>query len=148
MRGLVLVVLVGLAACSGSDGGEPSGPAMCELAFTPPSGFEALEDVFEEEYPDHVGVRFGFRDAERREVHVLVGIPGEIGEGLPVVGEVALTGGGTASLRAGPHGVWIVVWEEGDRCDPRAVIANGFEERSEFLDALADAGIAPPNDSE
>jgi hypothetical protein len=36
----------------------------------------------------------------------------------------------------------VAVWEEGDRCDPRAVIANGVEERSEFLDLLAEAGVA------
>jgi hypothetical protein len=107
-----------------------------------PSDFAPLEETFEEEYPDHVGVRFGFRDDERRELHVLVGILGEIGEGLPVVGEVALADGGTASLQSGPHGVWVAVWEEGDRCDPRAVIANGVEERSEFLDLLAEAGVA------
>jgi hypothetical protein len=143
MRRLSVALLVALAACGGWGGGEPSEPPTCELAFTPPSGFEPLEEVFEEEYPDHVGVRFGFRDDERRELHALVGIPGEIGEGLPVVGEVALSGGRTATILSGDQGVWIVVWEEGDRCDPRAVIANGFEERSEFLDALVDAGVMP-----
>jgi hypothetical protein len=70
---------------------------------------------------------------------VLVGIPGEIGEGLPAAGQLELTEGSSAEL-VGRDDVWIAIWDEGDRCDPRAVIGNGFTQET-FEEALADAGL-------
>ena len=113
---------------------------VCAVRFAAPSGFEPLETFEETTYPDHIGVRLGFRDEERREFHVLVGIPGEIGEGLPSAGDLELAEGRTARL-VGQDRVWIVIWTEGDLCDPRAVIGNGFS-RDEFVGALEDAGLA------
>ena len=111
---------------------------MCEVRFAAPDGFAPIE-TFEDDYPDHIGVRLGYRDDRRREFHVLVGIPGEIGEGLPAAGSVELAGGETGTV-LGRDDVWVVVWREGDVCDPRAVIGNGFT-RSEFVAALTDAGL-------
>ncbi len=137
-RGIVLA-LVALAACVSSSGSNPGDERPeCQIRFAAPSGFDALE-TFEEDYPDHIGVRLGYRDDERREFHVLVGIPGEIGEGLPTAGDLDLRDGLTGVL-VGRDEVWIVVWNEHDICDPRAVIGNGFT-RETFVAALADAGL-------
>jgi hypothetical protein len=114
---------------------------VCELTGRPPAAF-ASQESFREDYDDHIGIRLGFRDPDGRELHLFAGIPGEIGEGLPEAGSVTLADGGSGSL-IGEQQVWVVRWDEGDVCDPRAVLANGFT-REEFLDVLADSGIAPP----
>ena len=136
----LLLLLVALSGCGGSERDVPvDDRPVCEVRFAAPSGFAPLE-TFEEQYPDHVGVRLGFRDDERREFHVLVGIPGEFAEGLPVLGDVALSENRTGVL-VGRDEVWIVTWDEGDLCDPRAVIGSGFTQ-SGFVDALEAAGLA------
>jgi hypothetical protein len=137
-RGLALALAVALAGCTASEPAEPEDRLVCEVRFAAPAGFAPL-DPFEEEYRDHVGVRLGFRDPQGREFHVLVGIPGEIGEGLPAAGQLELTEGRSAEL-VGRDDVWIAIWDEGDRCDPRAVIGNGFTQET-FKEALADAGL-------
>jgi hypothetical protein len=144
IRRLGLLALLALPACGGSDEAPRADPPpVCEPGVPVPSGFEPL-DTFEEPYADHVGVRLGFRDDERRELHILAGIPGEFGEGTTPAGELDLTQGRTGRLYEGVEGVWLVVWEEDDPCDPRVVIANGFT-RDVFLDALVDAGLLPPS---
>lgn len=135
--------VIGLVACSGGGGTHAApNPAreVCDVRFDAPEGFEALEP-FEERYPDRVGVRLGFRDAEDRELHAFAGIPGEFGEGLPGAGTLELAGGRIGRLSGGAHRVWVVTWEEGDRCDPRAVLGNGFG-RDAFVAALERAGVA------
>ena len=129
-------IAFGLGGCAAPD--DP--PVMCGVRFAAPAGFDPLE-AFEEEYPDHVGVRLGFRDERGREFHVFAGIPGEFGEGLPAAGSVPLTEDRVGSL-AGRARVWVLTWEEGGRCDPRAALGNGFT-RGEFQAALVDAGLAP-----
>jgi hypothetical protein len=129
-------IAFGLSGCAAPD--DP--PVVCGVRFAAPAGFDPLE-AFEEEYPDHVGVRLGFRDERGREFHVFAGIPGEFGEGLPAAGPVPLTEGRVGSLAGRGH-VWVLTWEEGGRCDPRAALGNGFT-REEFHAALADAGLAP-----
>lgn len=141
MRRLQVLLLAGMVAlalggCAAPD--EP--PVVCGVRFAAPAGFDPLEP-FEEEYPDHVGVRLGFRDERGREFHVFAGIPGEFGEGLPAAGSVPLTEGRSGNL-AGRAQVWVLTWEEGGLCDPRAVLGNGFT-REEFDAALADAGLTP-----
>ena len=142
MRRLPVVLLAGaIVFALGSCEAPPDEPRLvCGVRFAAPAGFDPLEP-FEEEYPDHVGVRLGFRDERGREFHVFAGIPGEFGEGLPEAGTVELVGDRTGRLAGGPHRVWVLTWEEGGMCDPRAVLGRGFDQR-EFLDLLALAGIA------
>lgn len=40
----------------------------------------------------------------------------------------------------GPHDVWVLIWNEGDVCDPRVVMGNGFE-REGFVAALRRGGV-------
>jgi hypothetical protein len=135
---LVLVALI-LAGCR-REHQEPPPIPTCEVRFAAPAGFEPLEPI-EQRFPDRIGVRLGFRDAQDREFHVFAGIRGEFGEGLPDAGALALVDGGEAVL-IGDGAVWIATWRLGDRCDPRAVIGTGFGRRP-FLRALVDAGLVP-----
>ena len=141
MRRLPVVLLAGaIVFALGSCEAPPDEPRLvCGVRFAAPAGFDPLEP-FEEEYPDHVGVRLGFRDERGREFHVFAGIPGEFGEGLPAAGSVPLTEDRVGSL-AGRARVWVLTWEEGGRCDPRAALGNGFT-REQFQAALVDAGLA------
>ena len=136
------VALASFAAC-GRDGDSDQQPAIpiCEVRFAAPAGF-APSETFEEPYEDRVGVRLGFVDEGRREFHVIAGIPGEFGEGLPAAGEITLIGGHTGHV-IGRGEVWVVRWDEGDLCDPRAVLANGFD-RDAFDAVLVDAGLVAP----
>jgi hypothetical protein len=126
------------SACAGDGADAPAAPT-CEIRFAAPSGFAPTE-TFEQRYDDRIGVRLGFRDVRRREFHVFAGIPGEFGEGLPDAGTLRLTDGRIGAL-VGRGDVWFLTWTEGDRCDPRAVLGNGFS-RSGFESALVDAGLA------
>ena len=139
MRTLALMAVAFTAtACSGRSPAVAPDIPTCEVRFAAPEGFAPLES-FEERYEDRVGVRLGFVDVERRELHVFAGIRGEFGEGLPEAGTVALRDGLVGTL-AGRDDVWIVTWTEGDRCDPRAVLANGFD-RAAFDATLVQAGL-------
>jgi len=145
MRSATVVLLAAAVAtaCSGRSEPTPATSAAiptCDVRFAAPRGFAPLES-FEERYEDRVGVRLGFVDPERRELHVFAGIRGEFGEGLPDAGEVALADGRVATV-IGRGDVWIVTWTEGDVCDPRVVLGNGFD-RDAFEAALADAGLVP-----
>ena len=121
---------------------EPSSsPVVCETRFAAPSGYGPLQS-FEEEYDDHVGGTKGLRDESPREIHVFAGIPGEIGEGLPPAGRVRLTEGRRVLWAVGRGEVWVVVWNEGDICDPRAVLVSGLSRR-EFVTTLEDMGLSP-----
>jgi len=133
---IVGAMAFGLGGCAAPE--EP--PVVCNVRFAAPAGFEPLEP-FEERYADHVGVRLGFRDDRRREFHVFAGIPGEFGEGLPAAGSMGLTEGRSGDLAGRVH-VWVLTWEEGGPCDPRAVLGTGFS-RTEFQAVLVDAGLAP-----
>lgn len=130
-----------LAACSGGAASAPgnTGPPVCDAPFAPPAAFEPTE-TFKEEYPDRVGVRLGYADQEGRELHAFAGIPGEFGEGLPDAGAVRLAGGWNGRLSGGPNEVWVVSWEEGGACDPRAVLGSGFDRRG-FLAVLEGSGL-------
>jgi hypothetical protein len=139
--------VLALAGCAGGGVSTPTpsrsaaatGPPVCDARFAPPVGFEPTQ-TFKEEYPDRIGVRFGYAAADGRELHAFAGIPGEFGEGLPDAGTVRLVNGGTGRLSGGPNEVWVVSWDEGGACDPRAVLGSGFDRRG-FLDVLQGAGL-------
>lgn len=141
MRRTFVLLLLATTGCTvgGTQESTPS-RVVCDVRFAAPSGFGPLEPL-EVEYDDHVGVRLDFRDERLREVHVFAGIPGEIGEGLPSAGWVTLNEGGPLRV-VGRDRVWVVVWDEGDICDPRAVLVTGFSRR-EFVATLAEMGLAP-----
>lgn len=145
-RGAAMFVagILGLVACARGSSSEPP-PAgetiACAPVFEAPTGFEPLGS-FEEDYPDHVGVRLGYRDEEGRELHAFAGIPGEFGEGMRYAGEVPLAHGLTGRLFGGGR-VWVLVWDEGGACDPRAVLGNGLGRRT-FLASLERSGIIAP----
>lgn len=139
-----VLAILSLAACGGGAK-EATGPStverpVCEVGFSPPSGFEPLE-TFREEYSDHIGLRVGFRDERRRELHAFAGIPGEFGEGLSIEATVELADGGSGWL-LGEGAVWVLTWREGGVCDPRAVLGNGFDPTA-FESVLQEAGILP-----
>jgi hypothetical protein len=136
--------VLALAACAGGAGSSPdpgttTGSLHCDAPLAPPAGFEPTE-TFEEAYPDRIGVRLGYADEEGRELHMFAGIPGELGEGLPDAGTVKLAGGASGRLSGGPNEVWVVSWEEGGACDPRAVLGSGFGRRA-FMAVLEDSGL-------
>lgn len=143
-RRVALLLAVVAAACSGSAGEPEPERVACEPDFAAPAGFAPLEP-FEQKYPDHTGLRLGFRHEDGRELHFFSGIPGEFGEGLPAAGPVELTRDRTGFL-VGRQDVWVIVWREGGVCDPRAVLANGFS-HNEFLEVLVEAGLAAPETS-
>ena len=145
-RILVVTGAIALAAagCGGSsaghDEGEEHGPPVCEPGFTTPAGFRQTE-AFEDPYDDHVGIRLGFVDGQGRELHYFAGIPGEFGEGLPVVATVEAAGGIEGPLQ-GSDETWVLTWTTPGPCGARAVLGNAFA-RGEFLQTLEDAGIVP-----
>ncbi len=137
---LLLVVAVGCTpSASPEPGSSGSGPSKCEVAFTAPRGFEATE-TFEDPYPDHVGIRLGFRDGEGRELHYFAGIPGEFGEGLPLDGTLAIVTGEQGRL-LGEEDVWVLAWDTTGPCAPHAVLGSGFA-REAFVRVLEESGVA------
>lgn len=141
-RGALAVLAVLAAACGGTTrpsttSGSPH-PLSCAAPLEAPPGFEQTER-FEEEYPDHVGVRIGFRDGAGREVHAFGGIRGEFGEGMPRAGSLTLAAGGEAWL-AGEGDVWVAGWQTDEPCGEEAVLGSGFS-REEFVSLLVDAGL-------
>ena len=141
MGGLAIIAMV---ACSGSEADEVSGwpkdEMLCEAGFSRPEGFRQRE-AFEDPYEDHVGIRLGFVDDAGRELHYFAGIPGEFGEGLPVVGRVEAASD-LGGLLQGDEGVWVLSWRAPGPCGVRAVLGSGFSRRR-FLRVLREAGAIP-----
>jgi hypothetical protein len=122
------------------DTAHDDGPMVCEPGFGTPAGFRATES-FQDPYGDHVGIRLGFVDDEGRELHYFAGIPGEFGEGLPVVDTVPAAGDIEGPLQ-GRDTTWVLSWRAPGPCGVRAVIGNGFTQ-ADFLETLEAAGIVP-----
>lgn len=139
---LASALLVLASGCSGHSAGRvtPTAQPRCETEFSAPTGFEQFEN-FDERYSNRVGVRFGYRDAGKRELHVFAGIPGEFGEGLPDSGEVQVTGGWPGRL-LGDGSVWVLAWNTTGPCAAHAVLGNGLTRR-DFLRALKESGVIP-----
>jgi hypothetical protein len=138
--GVVLSLALVAAGCSGGDGGDdgpdPS-PGRCDVPLVVPEGFEVTGGI-EDPQRDHIGVRIDLTEEHGAELHYFSGIPGEFGEGLPAKGEIALGGGGTATL-VGSDETWLVEWETAPPCTPAVVLATGVDRRR-FRELLGEAG--------
>jgi hypothetical protein len=153
VRPLATVAVAALAAaCSGSGtplgGAGTSSPSphvatrpRCTAPGTGLRGY-VLVRTREIRFPDHVGVRSEFRDPRGRLLFFLVGIPGEVGEGLPVVeDELELVDGSVARV-LGRGRTWVLAWSGEPPCDDLAVVGNELS-RESFERALRGAHILP-----
>jgi hypothetical protein len=150
---LILAVALALAvACNGSprppsgDPGTvvPASPDVRPTCRAPGTGLRGyvLVRTREIRFADHVGVRSEFRDPRGRRIFLLLGIPGEVGEGLPVVDpEVDLADGSVGRL-LGRDRIWILAWAGEQPCDDMAVVGNELS-RGSFERALRGAHILP-----
>jgi hypothetical protein len=144
LRAIVAGALLG-AGCGSAAGhvhdeGDEHETPVCEPGFTTPGGFTRTES-FEDPYADHVGIRLGFVDGEGRELHYFAGIPGEFGEGLPLVDRVEAAGWVEGPLQ-GEDQTWVLSWRIEGPCGIRAVLGHGFT-RQDFLETIREAGIVP-----
>lgn len=98
-----------------------------------------LRNERERNFPDHVGVHRVLIDSEGRRFDYLLGVPGEVGEGLPFRGSIRLASGRSARL-VGTGETWIVVWAEPPPCRQSAVVAGGMP-RAKALGLLRGAGL-------
>lgn len=144
LRVAIIAIAIAAIGCSGPDAGhgprQHEGLPICEMGFSLPEGFRERE-TFEDPYGDHVGIRFGFVDGAGRELHYFAGIPGEFGEGLPVVGRVAVALDLEGVLQ-GKGKVWVLSWRAPGPCGVRAALGSGFSRRA-FLGTLERAGAIP-----
>jgi hypothetical protein len=131
-----------LAVAAGCSTPTASGPLVCEPPIAPPAGFVQVGRV-ESRQADHVGVRTSYRSDDGRELQLLAGIPGEIGEGLPLAGTLRLADGLDARLLGGDER-WVLVWGSEGICEPYAVIGEGFDRRS-FVGLLREIGLVEPS---
>jgi hypothetical protein len=145
---LVAVTVLG-ASCTGDrpvggasdqgptepDGGKPT----CQAR--PGRGVEGFMLVRTREIDEgeHVALREEYRDREGRRLYYLLGLFGEIGEGLAVRRQLELVNGERAVF-LGRGENWILLYEDEFPCPQVAVIGNGFR-RGEFLDLLVEASI-------
>lgn len=123
------------ASASPDGTGDPRCAVLPGLA---PEGF-ALVRRRERPQADHVGLRLSYRAPDGRRLEYLLGIPGEVGEGLPLVDELELATG-LRALLLGRDQAWILVWEDGPPCGQSAIIGNGFSEDA-FLQLLNATGL-------
>ena len=115
-------------------------PIRCDPGISVPAGF-ALVESLEDPYPDHIGVRLTLRDEDGHELHYFAGIPGEFGEGLPVVGQVDVALDLQGRLLGGDR-TWVLAWDAPGPCGAHAALGTGFT-REEFLQTLRESGAIP-----
>jgi hypothetical protein len=150
MRWAAGAVLALAMACSG--GGEPSPRAApppgdaasrprCSAPGTGLRGY-VLVRTREIRYADHIGVRREFRDPRGRRLYFLLGIPGGVGEGLPVADPQVEMGDGSVGRILGHDRIWVLAWDAEPPCDDMAVVGNELS-RESFERALRAAHILP-----
>lgn len=153
MRRIVVVAaaafVAAAAACDRAvepvDGGSPeptaaASPSTVRCPLEVPAVFvewEAAEEI-EVEAEDHIGVRETFT-SEGRSVTLMVGIAGEVGEGLPVAGQRETTTGMFATLQ-GEADTWALTWRDAGTCGDRAVLGEGLGQ-ADFEDLMREARI-------
>jgi hypothetical protein len=109
-----------------------------------PEGF-TLRRTQEVDEGDRTATRLDYRDARGRLLVYLLGLSGEVGEGLPLLAETRLPGG-QPSRFLGSGRAWMLVWEEGFPCTQMAVVGNGFD-RAGFVRLLVSMGLVPPREA-
>ena len=144
-RGIaVIVATVGIlgASCVGdpapTSSDDPGPPRCGTVPGRALEGF-ALVDTVDVPASDHVGVRMTLRDREGAEITYLLGIEGEVGEGLPLVDQPSLADGTRARL-LGEARTWALAWEGNGPCGATAVIGSKIE-KGRFLDLLRSSGL-------
>jgi hypothetical protein len=80
-----------------------------------------------------------YRDESGIRLDLLLGVEGEVGEGLPLRGQVDLASGVQGRL-LGRARTWILAWEEPPPCGQTALIVNGIGRRS-FRRLVAGTGL-------
>lgn len=127
-----------MTATGSPEGGPTATKPRCEDR---PGAVEGFVLTRSRDVPqgESIGVREEYRDSEGRSLTYLLGIFGEVGEGLPSEGELDLSGDATARL-LGRDQTWVLVWEEQFPCDQIAVIGNGMS-REAFEELMTEAGI-------
>jgi hypothetical protein len=125
---------------AGQQGDQPPG-AKPVCATIPGRGVEGfvLQDTKRFDEDDYIAVRKDYRDPEGRLLVYLLGLQGEVGEGLDLVREVRLVDGTPARFLGG-GGNWVLVWEDRPPCPQMAVVGNRFR-REDFVDLLWRAHI-------
>lgn len=93
----------------------------------------------ERRHTDHVGLHLVYRAPGGARLDYLVGVPGEVGEGLPLAGEPELATGERARL-LGRDETWVLVWPEPPPCAQSAILGNGMD-REEFDEVVEGTGI-------
>lgn len=146
-RGIaVIVAIAGIlgASCAGGPtptaSEEPGRPRCAAIPGRALEGF-ALVDQIDVPASDHVGVRMTLRDPDGREITYLLGIEGEVGEGLPLVDSPVLADGAVARLM-GEAETWVLAWERDEPCVATAILGSGIE-RGGFLELLRGSGMLP-----
>jgi hypothetical protein len=126
------------ATTASPEGASPEAKPRCEARLGVAEGFMLVRTRDNHEARS-IGVREEYRDTEGATLTYLLGIYGEVGEGLPFEGDVELSGGATAGL-LGRDLTWVLRWEDEFPCEQIAVIGNGMT-RQEFEELMTEAGV-------
>ena len=125
----------------GATGNPSAAPTAVRCDPEVPEAFADWELVDESEVValDRIGVRQTYVDDRRRNVTLMFGIRGEVGEDLDPAGQRETASGATASLR-GRDLAWSLTWRDAGTCGDRAVLGAGFRQPG-FEDLMVEAGI-------
>jgi hypothetical protein len=146
----VLATAILAASCTGDrpiEGGTAgAGHEKPRCEARPGRGVEGFVLVRTRDIDEgaHVAVREEYRDRQGRRLFYLLGLFGEIGEGLPVLEEYELVNGQRGRF-LGRGRNWILVYEDRFPCPQVAVVGNGFR-RQDFLNLLVEASIIPASE--
>lgn len=130
--GVAMACLVA-AACGGkpagtTDTGSRAGrPTLCAPPAKGVRGF-VLVRRYDIAYRDHIGLRLEFRDGRGRRLYFLMGIPGGVGEGLPLLSTPSVAGDAPGRF-LGRDDRWVLAWEGPEPCEDMAVVGNDLSRR-------------------
>ncbi len=118
-------------------------PVRCDVPFTVPAPF-GVAGMLDDRYPDHIGVRVRLRDNKDRELQFFFGVPGEYGEGAPIVGSRTVYSGEKATLFRSPRDNWVLDWYAPGVCGSNAIFGHDFKKKQEFVKVLEETGVITP----